>query len=281
MKRGDTMVLEKLERKEGFTETEKVIADYLLDFSHDIVGFTSSKMAEASYTSQTSVVRLYKKLGFNNYMVFYSTLIQEITERKNTEDIDYEQPIKASMSVDDVINTVYKFYINDLHRIKSAIDKNKFQRLYNHLRNSDIVRIIGSSNASNYTNKLANKLSYFGVNSYVVENINQLYYYRHYNNNDNVAIIFSLDQDIEMLKDMIIKLKEDNIFIFGILDNDNNELKILCDDFISLNKTNVQGIDNMGTITLVIDVIYSMFLSHYITKTQVINDEKLKVVELS
>lgn len=211
--KGIFMILEKLEKKEGFTETEKVIADYLLDFSHDIVGFTSSKMAEASYTSQTLVVRLYKKLGFNNYMVFYSTLIQEITERKNMEDIDYIQPIKASMSVDDVINTVSKYYLMEIQNIKLSIDKNKIQRLYNHLRNSEVVRILGSVSSNPYTYELSNKLSRFGINSYIVNNDAQLLYSTSYNNKDYVAIIFSLEQDIDSLKNMILKLKEENVFI--------------------------------------------------------------------
>ena len=55
------MILEKLSQQDNFTETERTIANYLLDTNNSIVGMTSSKLGEVTYTSQAAVVRLYKK----------------------------------------------------------------------------------------------------------------------------------------------------------------------------------------------------------------------------
>ena len=255
------MILEKLEKKDGFTETEKVIADYLLDFSHSIVGFTSSKLGEVTYTSQTSVVRLYKKLGFNNYMVFYSTLIQEITERKNMEEIDYIEPITSSMSVEEVISTISKYYAMEIQTIKLSVDKNKFQRLYNHLNNTNVLLIFGDGQSSYYMNLLSNKLSRMGINSFVIHSPHQIHSNINYSNKENTAIVFSFNEHDPFLKNMIIKIKEEPIFLFGIVNSQNNEHRFLCDEYVSINEMNDQDIEQVS-ILFIIDVIYSMFMTH-------------------
>lgn len=71
------MIIEHLLDDNNLTNTEKSIAQFLLNKDQKINNLTSSELGKQSYTSQAAVTRLYKKLGFNNFREFLSTLILE------------------------------------------------------------------------------------------------------------------------------------------------------------------------------------------------------------
>ena len=52
------------------TESEKQIAHYLLEKSHYINQLTCEELGKVSFTSQSSVSRLCKKLGFITFREF-------------------------------------------------------------------------------------------------------------------------------------------------------------------------------------------------------------------
>ena len=72
------MIIEHLLDDNNLTNTEKSIAQFLLNKDQKINNLTSSELGKQSYTSQAAVTRLYKKLGFNNFREFLSTLILEM-----------------------------------------------------------------------------------------------------------------------------------------------------------------------------------------------------------
>ena len=113
------MILEKLSQQDNFTETEKTIANYLLDTNNSIVGMTSSKLGEVTYTSQAAVVRLYKKLGIDKFRTFYALILEEAAERKHLLEIDYKEPIKNNMNAEEVISTMTSYYVNEIYDTKT------------------------------------------------------------------------------------------------------------------------------------------------------------------
>ncbi|WRS27357.1 MurR/RpiR family transcriptional regulator [Oscillospiraceae bacterium MB08-C2-2] len=57
-------------RKQGLTKTEKRLADYILENMSDVLGFTVTELAEKSGTSDATVVRFCKNIGFKGYQDF-------------------------------------------------------------------------------------------------------------------------------------------------------------------------------------------------------------------
>lgn len=261
------MILDKLRKQDNFTETDKTIANYLLKEENKVIGLTSLELGKLTYTSQAAVVRFYKKLGFENYRIFKAVLQEEISDLKKIHQIDKSKPIGKDMSVDDIIITVTKYYINQIYESKISIDKNQIQRLYNRLRNADIVEIYSIGIASSYIAKqLANKLAAFGMRCVTIETESEF----HLKNNkfdERVAIIISLEDfnNIDSLNvdGLANKLKKDRSYIFGIL-IDEDTLGRICHDYvIASTKVNEQNLNNFYGAMYIIDIIYSMFLTHF------------------
>jgi len=70
-----------LERKEGFTNSERQIADYILKNPKKIKNLTATELGSNSYTSKATVLRLCQKLDLSGYSDLRMTLIKEISEK--------------------------------------------------------------------------------------------------------------------------------------------------------------------------------------------------------
>lgn len=206
------MILEKLSQQDNFTETEKTIANYLLDTNNSIVGMTSSKLEEITYTSQAAVVRFYKKLEIDKFRPFYALILEEAAKRKHLLEINYKEPIKNNMNAEEVISTMTSYYVNEIYDTKLCIDKNMIQRLYNRLNSAKSIEIYG---ATFIVKQLTNKISSFGLQCQSVESLKE-FRLRFSSTKENVAIMILLDEDDTIINTMAGELSRDNIYMFGI-----------------------------------------------------------------
>lgn len=221
---------------------------------------TSSKLGEVTYTSQAAVVRLYKKLGIDKFRTFYALILEEAAERKHLLEIDYKEPIKNNMNAEEVISTMTSYYVNEIYDTKLCIDKNKIQRLYNRLNSAKSIEIYG---ATFIVKQLTIKISSFGLQCQSVESLKE-FRLRFSSTIEKVAIMISLDEDDTIINTMAGELSRDNIYMFGILGNNNEVLQNLCKEHIRVNHgENEQNISTLWSALFVVDVIYSMFLSRY------------------
>ena len=79
------MVLDTLKEQKEFTNSEKMIAQFILQHMNEIGGMTVIQLADQSYTSKASVIRLCKKLGFQKYQDFRQQIVlerQEVNKKK-------------------------------------------------------------------------------------------------------------------------------------------------------------------------------------------------------
>ena len=73
-------LLRKLRDKEGFSDTEKVIADYLMENFRDLTKCSTRDLAKRTFTSSAAIVRFAQKMGFEGYSEFKLRFLTEITQ---------------------------------------------------------------------------------------------------------------------------------------------------------------------------------------------------------
>ena len=257
------MILERLNQQECFTETEKTIANYILDSNNSIVGMTSSRLGKETFTSQSAVVRLYKKLGIENYRIFYTLILEEKNiMNQNGESQLNQNVIKNDMGIDDIIDTVGKVYINEINYLKTLTNKNTIQRIYNRLRSSKIVNIYTMGYDSMVAKEMMRKISGFDIYFHHIETMSE-FKNMSLNSRNSVSIMISLDEDNEVLNAMAKVLAYEDTYIFGIIGNMSHVLKKYCQDYVVIDFNNISK--SIGAF-LVIDMIHSMFISN--TKKQ-------------
>ncbi len=73
-------LLQKLQEKEHFSQTECVIADYLMEHYREVAAFSTRQLAKETFTSSAAVVRFSQKLGFEGYAEFKLKFLTEMTQ---------------------------------------------------------------------------------------------------------------------------------------------------------------------------------------------------------
>lgn len=63
-------IRDRLRSAEGFTETERSLASYLLAHANEIAASSITELAERSFTSNAAIIRLCRKLGMSGFREF-------------------------------------------------------------------------------------------------------------------------------------------------------------------------------------------------------------------
>ena len=65
-----TGLLKKLNDKTNFSNTEQVIANYIMENFREIGNYSTRQLAKKTFTSSAAIVRFSQKLGFEGYTDF-------------------------------------------------------------------------------------------------------------------------------------------------------------------------------------------------------------------
>lgn len=118
----DNILLKLREMKESFTPVERMIADYILKNPKEIPKMSIKMLAIHSKTSDASVLRFCKSLGYSGYRSFIVGISTSIVSSRNQEDGEYTDIRPGDAQETLVNNVVYNNIkaIEDTQQILSA-----------------------------------------------------------------------------------------------------------------------------------------------------------------
>ncbi len=96
-------LLEQLENATNLTPVEQEVAEYILENKDEIINLTILDLANVTYTSNATIIRLCRKLGAKGYKDFKVQLVKDIERRrKKQRDINMNFPVEQLESSDDI-----------------------------------------------------------------------------------------------------------------------------------------------------------------------------------
>lgn len=247
------MIIEQLFERENFTDTDNAIASYLLDKEHDIHNLTSSELGKKSYTSQSAVVRFYKKLGLKNYQEFITILVLERNEYYKYNN-DYEQqPHLYFTGIKDTENVLKLLYSQAIDKTNVLLNSNVITRVCNRISSANIVDVYGMGIAASLSMQMTYKLQSLGIYSISHHHLNRAYIDGIKEKNTHVSIFFILsEQDEDWVKEIEYLLSK-HMYVVVIMKNS-----------IKLKLSEVDKILFHSHAFADIDSIYSLFAGEYI-----------------
>ncbi|MGL5652765.1 MAG: MurR/RpiR family transcriptional regulator [Paraclostridium sp.] len=112
---------------EDFTDSEKLIADYLLSNNESIINLSAKEIGEITNTSAATLIRFSKKLGFESLNEMKLKLSMSLRDRKEKADFEY---INKKLETTDII-----------YGIKKSIDK-VMDKTVNLIQEKDLEKAI-------------------------------------------------------------------------------------------------------------------------------------------
>ncbi len=132
-------ILAQIQRNTKLSDNEQQIVSYILEHLDEISHLSSRELARRCYTTATSITRLIKKLGYENYNDFKYNVI---TSLKNVPIERTQIDFKENPYL--LINKMAKFEKEVIEQTKTMIDLESFQELVNELKNVTYIDIICS-----------------------------------------------------------------------------------------------------------------------------------------
>ena len=122
---------------------ERQIADYILNHLDESVAMTSAELARASSTSEATVTRFCRKLGFDNYRAFQFSLVHDVMEESSQPEFSYE------VELDDIPRSLHNILANKINELTAtfhAIDPENLKRILAVLKQADTIEIAAVGN---------------------------------------------------------------------------------------------------------------------------------------
>ena len=162
-------VLERLNLEEGFTDVENKLATYILDNIDDVSRMNIAQLAEATFTSNASIVRLCRKLGLNGYRDLRIELAAEVERTRNaTSVVDVNHPFSGNERTPAIMGDIAAVLKEAIDLTRSAVDPTAIDQAAHAIRESGLVYLFGSGDSRITAIAFSNMLLKIGVRSTIV-----------------------------------------------------------------------------------------------------------------
>ena len=142
-----------------FFNAEKRIADCVLEDTAGVAAMTSAELAHCSSTSEATVTRFCKKLGFENYRAFQLALARDVMERQPLEISNEVQLENIPQSLQNILSNK----IDEMSATINGINPENLQRVLELLQNAQLVQIAAVGNTIPVAMDAAFKFNQLGM----------------------------------------------------------------------------------------------------------------------
>ena len=167
------LLVDMLTKKDNFSKSEEIIADYILNLGENIKEYSARNIAKETYTSPATVLNLCKKVGQSGYQNFKNAYLEEI-EYLNRQFgvINPNVPFDKGDTIYKVANKIGILYKETIDDTLSLLHHDLFQKAVQILIYSENIHIYSKGTALNIAESFKEKMMKIGKNVYIVSNSN-------------------------------------------------------------------------------------------------------------
>lgn len=124
------LITDRIKNEEHFTDSEQVVADYVLAHVREVTSMTIHDLASAAYTSAATITRFCHRLHIDGYMEFKILLARDLSSFSISRDrIATDLPFGAGQSAASIMDSILN------------LNYQAMQDTFNHLDQAQIERV--------------------------------------------------------------------------------------------------------------------------------------------
>lgn len=147
-------------RYETLSKAEKKIADFLLQKPDEVLALYITDFAKACDTSEATIVRFSRHLGFSGYQQLKIALAQEAKSR----------PINESIRPDDTAENIFQKVCEDIYcsleKTKKAVDGKDLEKCCQAVLRAKDILVFGLGNSASVAIDASHKMFRLGLNAH-------------------------------------------------------------------------------------------------------------------
>lgn len=161
------LIIEKSKLKEKMSDNEESIADFILGLGEELKKYSTRNIADATYTSPATVVRLCKKLGFAGFDDFKKQFLKEIDYlNRQYGKIDANFPFQKDDTMMNVAYKISQLYEDTIKDSISLLHHDSLQKALNLLKYSESIHIYSFGTTLNLAESFKEKMLKIGKKRY-------------------------------------------------------------------------------------------------------------------
>ncbi|WP_138378694.1 MurR/RpiR family transcriptional regulator [Collinsella bouchesdurhonensis] len=160
MASGELSALSLISSTREFSGTEQRIVDYILDHREEAPTMTAAQLARRSGTSEATISRFCKHLGFDNYRSFQFSLGRDLTLKHDGLDLDGEISLD---NVEDSLKSILATKMGELEATLRGIDGACVRNVVKRLAGANVIQIAAVGNTNSVALDATFKFSQLGL----------------------------------------------------------------------------------------------------------------------
>lgn len=158
-------VISKLNKmQDKFTKKEKKISKYILDNLNEIMHMNTYEIADGCKTSQASVVRFAKKMGYSGFPEFKVDFGKDMGRREAKKKVNFVyEDLKDGMEIEEMVKKIVSINTSIIKDTYSIMNIEDIIETINLIRNSKRIMIIGAGYSGIIGRDLQYKLRELGI----------------------------------------------------------------------------------------------------------------------
>lgn len=147
-----------LERYE-FTASEQSLIDFLIENPQQVASMSIRDMAKATYTSNATIIRFCKKLGFEGYKDFKIAFVVHLENQKHVnKEVNFDRPFYMAENSFRIAKSLADLTIESINLTQTSLDYHELDVIAKELYNAKRIFVfaIGDTNVTSmaFCNKL-------------------------------------------------------------------------------------------------------------------------------
>lgn len=218
-------IIDQFKQKDHFTNTENQVINYILLNKDNLIHLTINDLAKKTYSSNSTIIRICHKLGFEGYRDFKIAFLKELEGNKYIiKDVNYSIPFQQVETSEEIANSLFSLYSESLKVIQQQLDIKTLEDVSRRLMQSERIFIYAFGDAKITAKGFINKM--IKINNFPIlatENNEESYITNHITKND-CALFITYSAKNNNLEEYIQKLNKKGIKTIALTANEKSLL---------------------------------------------------------
>jgi DNA-binding MurR/RpiR family transcriptional regulator len=272
------MLIEKLQRGIDFTNHEKLIAEFILQYPDTFQQMNCEELGKATFTSKSTVVRLCKKLSVTGYQELKKILFFEFKENRKIEINETHLMINESSTCRDIIDKLPEIYKESIEEVNLYNSSNLFTRILNRMSRMNQIDFYGTGFGYTLLEAGSQKFNTLGIESKAYNTLNERYLLANSKKIKSMAFVMTFSGNNPLAIHEAEVLKRLGVYVIGIVGPLADEIVKSCDEVIRLPlramQTGMEGILINQCISYIMDIfVAGMLVNDY---EQIMSQEHIR-----
>jgi len=259
------LLTEKLNQQTNMSSGEKSIAEFILHVGRKLNKYSTRNIADSTYTSPATVIRLCKKMGYSGFEELREQYLKEIDYlEREFGDVDVNFPFQKDDTISMVANKISRLYEETAKDTLSIMQYDMLQKAVILIKYCETLYVFSAGTALNHAEAFKEKMMKIGRNVIISNNLSYQLYEVNCIKKKDCAMIISYSGETEKTIHIANTCKEKGIPVIALTSFGENTLSQLatCKLLISTRESlfhNIGDFSSHISVNLLMDTLYAAF----------------------